>query len=172
MFCQFSLLNVVLKSTSSSPLYVQCPNSDSHHLFLAWFMATATTCFPFFVLFPIISIFCICHRMNYPKLQSGQAFHSRNLPMVHHCLQDIPQVLPPVIQNSRGSSSCLAFLSPHPDTYYVVSPEPQLIFLLPSMPLLVSMLLLMLSSLFGCPPPPSAHPLILDSVIICLGYLL
>lgn len=108
MFCQFSLLNVVLKSASSSPLYVQCPNSDSHHLFLAWFMATATTCFPFFILFPITSVFCICHRVNYPKLQSGQAFHSRNLPMVHHCLQDIPQVLPPVIQNPLGSSSCLA----------------------------------------------------------------
>lgn len=52
MFCQFSLLNIFFKSAASSPLYVQCPNSDSHRLFLAWFIAIASDLFSFLHSFP------------------------------------------------------------------------------------------------------------------------
>lgn len=38
---------IIFKSASSSPLYVQCPNSDSHDLFLAWFIAVAWYLFSF-----------------------------------------------------------------------------------------------------------------------------
>lgn len=99
MFCQFSLPNIFFKSAASSPLYVQCPNSDSHRLFLAWFTAIASDLFSFLHSFPNYIHLLHMKQNELPTTRLDRAFLSRNLPLGHHCLGDIPQVPLPVIQD-------------------------------------------------------------------------
>lgn len=112
--------------------YVQYSNSDSYCFFLACFTKIAFF-LPIFlssILFPITLIFCICNRMNYLKLKSGQGMPQ---------LEIFQQFTIAYRVNSKVPSLLLKTLSSFPQrlSQHILCLVP----LLHSMLLLVSMLL-------------------------------